>query len=309
MRLLEIQKLSIAFKTKTGDVHAVRNISFSINQGEIFGIIGETGCGKSVLTHAITRLLPGNSIIAGSIRFQGRDLYSLSRREMRDLLGKEIALIPQNPAEALDPLMKNGGQIAEAVSRQGVFSKTEIIDRICYLLAELGFQDSRGCAESWPHELSGGMKQRVLAAIGMSGKPRLLIADEPTKGLDSELRRQIARTFMAFIKKTGTTSLFITHDLKFARALCNRIAVMYAGEIVEIGETNQLFESPRHPYLKSLIASMPENGLRPPRGESPSLIRLPEGCSFHPRCALASDRCRTEHPLLDKEKATRCFVS
>jgi peptide/nickel transport system ATP-binding protein len=308
MSLLEIQKLSISFKTKTDDVHAIRDISFSINEGETFGLIGETGCGKSVLTQAITRLLPGNSVIAGDIRFRGTDLYSLGGRKMRDLLGKEISLIPQNPAEALDPLMKNGGQIAEAISRQGAFSKTEITDRIYYLLTELGFQDSRGCADSWPHELSGGMKQRVLAAMGMSGKPRLLIADEPTKGLDSELRGQVARMFMAFIKKTRTTSLFITHDLKFARALCDRIAVMYAGEIVEMGETNRLFESPRHPYLKSLIASMPENGLRPLRGESPSLVRLPKGCSFHPRCMLATTRCRTEHPMLDKEKAVRCFA-
>jgi peptide/nickel transport system ATP-binding protein len=309
MSLLEVRELSVSFKTKTGAVQAARNLSFSIEAGESFGLIGETGCGKSVLAQAITRLLPRNTLTAGSVRFQGQDLYALGSREMRDLLGKEIALIPQNPAEALDPLMKNGRQIAEAVARQGIFSKALAMDRTLSLLEKLGFPDSRLCAESWPHELSGGMKQRVLAAMGMGGKPRLLIADEPTKGLDPELRGQLARTFKTFIRETGTASLFITHDLKFARALCDRIAVMYAGEILEMGETEQLFGSPRHPYLKSLIASMPENGLKPPEGESPSLIRLPEGCSFHPRCALAGERCRTEHPPLDKEAAARCFVA
>jgi peptide/nickel transport system ATP-binding protein len=308
MSLLEVQKLSVTFKTKTGSVHAARDLSFSIKEGEAFGLIGETGCGKSVLAQAIIRMLPLNTVTAGNIRFQGQELYSLGRREMRGLLGKEIALIPQNPGEALDPLMKNGGQIAEAVSRQGTFSETKIMNRVYYLLAKLGFQDFRRCAESWPHELSGGMKQRVLAAIGMSGAPRLLIADEPTKGLDSELRGQLIRTFRIFIRETGTASLFITHDLKFARALCDKIAVMYAGEIVEMGEAEQIFDSPRHPYLRSLIASMPENGLNPPSGESPSLIRLPEGCSFHPRCALAGNRCRIEHPVLDKERAVRCFA-
>ena len=294
--LLEIKNLNTYFRTPAGDIKAVSDVNLCIKKGEVVGIIGETGCGKSVLGESIIKILPGNAVCTGSVRFEGNETIGYTQKQARGLRGKKIAVIPQNPAEALDPLMKCGKQVNESVlhnSDIGYFSAKKTTIR---LLKEMNFSDTEAVYGTYPHRLSGGMKQRILASMGLSGDPKLLIADEPTKGLDTIIRGQIIETLLTFKEKTNTAMLVITHDLNFAIKLCDRIAVMYAGEIIEIGTPQELFKDARHPYLKGLIKAQPENGLIPIKGTSPSFLKLPAGCRFCERCAQASEKCMSTHP-------------
>lgn len=309
-KLLEIKDLCVHFDSRNGCVNAVCNVSMDIHRGQIIGLIGETGCGKSVLGQSILKLLPKNACITGKILFEGRDILKMSVREMRAVRGHKIAFICQNPAEALNPMLKNGTQIMESVRINQALSKKECSKTSIDLLSVLGFSDPKAIMHQYPNELSGGMKQRVLAAMGMSGYPSLLIADEPTKGLDAIKRGQVIETIRKFTETTGCAVLIITHDLKFASAICNTIAVMYAGEIAETGDAKTLFNDPKHPYLMALIKSQPCKGLNVLNGTVCSLIDLPSNCRFFDRCSYATGVCQDQHPdllTLNKEHRVRCL--
>lgn len=297
-KILEIEHLSTSFNSRDGRVHAVCDVSLSIQKGQIIGLVGETGCGKSVLGQSVLKLLPANAVMEGSIRLEGQELLSMKERELRAIRGKKIAYISQNPSEALNPVLKNGTQMKEAVRVCGGESRKRSVEISGQILGRLGFLNPEQIMDSYPVELSGGMKQRVLAAMAMSGSPLLLIADEPTKGLDALIRGQVINTLKKFIDATGCSALIITHDLKFASAICDTLAVMYAGEIVEIGRTDEVFGNPQHPYLKALIASQPQNGLHVLEGSSCSLVKLPGGCRFADRCTGAGEKCGHSHPEL-----------
>lgn len=294
--ILLLENLSVRFATRDGWVNAVTNVDLSVEKGKVTGLIGETGCGKTVLGKSALRLLPSNSHITGNIFFEGRNIARMGKNDIRQIRGRRIAYICQNPQEALNPVLKNGSQIMESVRINRGYNKAGRHATALRLLASLQFADPKACMESYPGSLSGGMKQRVLAAMGMSGSPALLIADEPTKGLDALIRGQVIATIKKFIESTGSAALIITHDLKFASALCDTIAVMYAGEIVESGSAIELFSSPEHPYLQGLIDSLPEKGLQAMKGAVCSPISLPEGCRFSERCPVAKDGCVAKHP-------------
>jgi peptide/nickel transport system ATP-binding protein len=274
------------------------------------GLVGETGCGKSVLGQTVLGLLPKNAAVNGKIHFDGKELLSLGEKERRCLRLREIALIAQNPSEALDPLMRVGGQLTESIRLHKRAGRKETRRMAMEILRSLHFPNPDACMKAYPHELSGGMKQRVLAAMGLVGMPKLLIADEPTKGLDALSRGQVADNLRMFLGGGRTTALIITHDLLLARSLCDEIAVMYAGEIVEKGGTETIFSRPRHPYTQALIAAQPRYGCNPIPGESVSLYNLPTGCHFYDRCVKSTDcpHGKSEHPpLCDAEHKVRCF--
>jgi peptide/nickel transport system ATP-binding protein len=309
-KLLEIKNLCIHFDSRDGCVNAVCKVNMDIHCGQIIGLIGETGCGKSVLGQSVLKLLPKNACITGKILFEGKNILKMSDKELRAVRGHKIAFICQNPAEALNPLMKNGTQIMESVRINQALSKKECCETSIDLLSVLGFSEPKAIMHQYPHELSGGMKQRVLAAMGMSGYPSLLIADEPTKGLDAIKRGQVISTIRKFTETTGSAVLIITHDLKFASAICDTIAVMYAGEIVETGVVETLFNDPKHPYLLALIKSQPCEGLNVLNGTVCSLIDLPSNCRFFDRCSYATGVCQDQHPdllTLNKEHRVRCL--
>jgi peptide/nickel transport system ATP-binding protein len=311
MRLLQIEKLNVSFHTDDGRLWAVRDADLSIMAGSRLGLIGETGCGKSVLGQAVLGLLPKNAEVSGIIDFNGNEILSANERERRLLRRREIALIAQNPSEALDPLMRIGGQLMESIRQHGRANRKEAHATAMDMLRSLHFPNPGACVKAYPHELSGGMKQRVLVAMGMVGKPRLLIADEPTKGLDALSRGQVVDNLQMFLR-SETTALIITHDLLLARHLCDDIAVMYAGEIVEIGSAPRIFNHPCHPYTQALIAAQPQYGCNPIPGESVSLYDLPDGCHFYGRCANNAACCRgkLEHPALcGADHEVRCFCN
>jgi len=276
-----------------------------IEDCKIVGLIGETGCGKSVLGLSVLRLLPRNTEVKGKVFYKGRDILKLTGEEMRRLRGKEMALIPQNPSTSLNPVLKIGTQIAESLQLHRQLSREKAWQAAIDMLQSLNLPKPKKRVEEYPHQLSGGMKQRVLAAIGIAGEPSLLIADEPTKGLDALIRVQVVDVLRQLVLQTGAAMLLITHDLKVAAGLCDELAVMYAGEIIEHGPAGQLLSSPQHPYTRGLIASLPGNGLRPVKGFSPSLINLPVGCKFHPRCPFAIKACTEERPRLVEIEAGR----
>ena len=307
--LLTLKGVNISFKTDDGDVRAACDINITLEKGEIFGLIGETGCGKSVIAHAILRLLPENAQVLGEIIYKGENLCFLSAQAIRKIRGKEIGLIAQNPSEALNPLLKNGYQVTEAICRHRNLSHQEGWRVAEDILRELDIPKPESRMAEYPHQLSGGMKQRILTAIGIGGTPALLIADEPTKGLDALIRGQVVDVLSKLASDTGTTILLITHDLQVAAKLCDQVAVMYAGEIIEQGKTSKLFTKPRHPYLRGLIASLPENGLNSLNGFSPSLINLPSGCKFHDRCDQSVQSCAGISPVfkqIDEDHKVRC---
>ena len=307
---LQIKKLNISFESRDGRIRAVCDVDLTIRKGSVVGLIGETGCGKSTLGKSVLRLLPSNARLSGEIVLDGGNLLDISKQEIRKVRGRRVAYICQNPQEALNPVIRNGKQIMESVRINQRRNRNECRKISMGLLKTLNFSNPETCMAAYPMHLSGGMKQRVLAAMGMSGCPSLLIADEPTGGLDALIRGQVIATVEKFIETTGSAALIITHDLTFARAICDEIAVMYAGEIVEMGKTDELFADPRHPYLKALIASQPGAGLRVLKGTACSLLDLPPGCRFYERCSSAAVRCRETHPdliRLGRTREARCL--
>jgi len=308
MTLLSVRDLNVRFPTGEGTVHASRDVSLSMESGEVLGLVGETGSGKSVIGQAIMRLLPTSAKIDGTILFEGNELTTLPDHLMHALRGRFISLVPQNPSGSLDPLVRNGMQIGEIFIERGIVKKAAW-EKVCTLLDAVGLLPAEQIAQGYPHELSGGMRQRLTTSIAIAEHSRLIIADEPTKGLDYHARETTARVLSEIKKRDNASLLIITHDLYLAECICDRIAVLYAGEIVEIGPSQQIFAYPRHPYTQALIRAIPKNGLVPLDGQSPSLMALPEGCSFADRCSCHSEICTKEHPdLIQKsiEGGVRC---
>ena len=308
MNLLTISSLYVDFPTDDGLVRAVNGVDLSIKVNEVLGLIGESGCGKSVLGLSVMRLLQEDVILKGEILYCGKNLYSIEKDAMRKLRGKEIGVILQNPGSSLNPGLTVGSQIAEPIMLHKKVKGSLAIEMAEKLLGLVKIKEPRKRAKDYPHQYSGGMKERAVIAMGIASEPRFIIADEPTKGLDITVKRKIVKLLRDISEKK--TMLIITHDLDVAEKVCNRVAVMYAGELVEIAPAASIFKNPLHPYTRGFFNSLPARGLKPIKGSSPSLIDPPKGCRFHPRCSYCSDRCKTEHPLmLEKNgRAMRCFL-
>jgi len=303
--LLDIKQLSVEFASIKGNVKALQNISFSIDKGEIVGIVGESGSGKSVTALTILGLLEKNaSITSGSILYKGRDVLVLDKKEQQALRGKEIGMVFQEPMTALHPTMKIGDQLAEVIRRHRKLSHKEAYQAGIKSLTEVHIHDPELVARKYPFELSGGMRQRVVIALAMAAPPDLLIADEPTTALDVTIQYEILKLMEELSAKRGTSIMFITHDLGVVAQMCKRVIVMYAGEIVEQGETYQVLQQPVHPYTRALIGALPDladpdEPLLAIPGESPDLRRRPAGCVFASRCVQAIPLCLEESPGLE----------
>ena len=307
--VLEINDLQTHFHTRDGVVRAVDGVSLSIARGETLGLVGESGCGKSVTALSVMRLVPPATgrIAAGSIRFAGRELLTLSSPEMRAIRGNRISMIFQEPMTSLNPVMKVGRQIAETVALHQKLPRRAAFDHAIEMLALVKIPDAARRASEYPHQLSGGMRQRVMIAIAMACTPALLIADEPTTALDVTIQAQILQLMLEMKERTGAAVMLITHDLGVVAETAQRVVVMYAGRRVEEAPARALFARPRHPYTRGLMASIPRlnrgttDGTRNARlaeipGMVPSLIGTKTGCTFAPRCAYASERCLVEYP-------------
>ena len=321
--LIEVRDLSIEYHTDDGTVRAVNRASFSIGEGETLGLVGETGAGKTTTALGILRLIPDppGRIAAGEILYKGKDLVRCSEREMRKIRGEQISMIFQDPMTALDPTKTVADQIAEVVRIHSRASRTEAHAKAAEMLRRVGIDPARG--GEYPHQFSGGMKQRVVIAIALACSPRLLIADEPTTALDVTIQAQILNMMRGLKEEFGTSMLLITHDMGIVAEMCDNVAVMYAGEIVEFGTLEEVLEDPKHPYTRGLFESVPKlhektRRLKPIKGLMPDPANLPDGCKFHPRCPFCTDRCGKKTPedvflggkhyakclLLDKRKET-----
>ena len=306
--ILQIRGLSVGFPTRAGTVIAVDDASLSIGKRETFGLIGETGSGKSVLGMAVMRLLPNSAHIGGTIMLEGIDILTLDPEATRKLRGGSIGLVPQNPGSSLNPVLRVGFQIGESVRLHRGVSDREAGHVVHDLLHRMGLPEPEKTARQYPFQLSGGMRQRVLTAIGIAGQPSLLIADEPTKGLDAIIRGQVIETLYKAARETKASMLVITHDLQVAEQLCDRVGVMYAGKILEIQTAERLFSDPKHPYTKALLNATPRNGLVPLPGIAPGLFDQPTGCVFAPRCGLVEIACGDDQAMrgADSGVQVRC---
>ena len=304
--LLQVRGLSTHFFTPDGVIQAVDDVSFDVGYGETLGLVGESGCGKSVSALSIARLVPDppGRIVAGQILFDGIDVLKLSDEEMRRLRGKEIGFIFQDPLTSLNPTLTIGYQIGEAIREHMGLSEKAAQDRIVELLSKVGIPKARERLKDYPFQFSGGMRQRVMIAIALSCDPKLILADEPTTALDVTIQAQILELIQKLSEEYGTAVLMITHDLGIAAGMCDRVNVMYAGRIVETGTVDELFERPRMPYAWGLLDSLPRIDdvrgarLRTIEGLPPLLIAPPDACRFNPRCVYARDICRTHEPDL-----------
>jgi len=313
--VLEVDGLQTHFFTSIGTVRAVDGVSYSVKAGETLGVVGESGCGKSVSALSILRLVanPPGRIVGGAIRFEGKNLLDLSEAEMEKVRGNEISMIFQEPMTSLNPLYTVGGQIAEAVALHQSVSRREAWDRAVDMLRRVYIPEPEKRAHAYPHQLSGGMRQRVMIAMALSCNPKVLIADEPTTALDVTIQAQILDLMRELQETTGTAIILITHDMGVVAENADRVVVMYAGRKVEEADAAELFDNPGHPYTKGLLGSIPHLDtaartdtrrakLNEIKGMVPSLFNLPPGCSFAPRCAYASDQCRTHTPPLEEQR-------
>jgi len=310
LSLLTVERLNVVFTTHQGKVKAVKNVSMTIPHQETLALIGETGCGKSVIAQSILRLLPSNAQINGRILFQGRDLLLVDEKTMASIRGKEIAIIFQNPSLALNPVYSIGWQVGEPFRIHQSANRNQSIQESVRLLSYMKLDKPESAVKMYPFEFSGGMNQRALIASALALHPNLIIADEPTQGLDRTLIKQIIEQLDRARKIHSSSMLLITHDLTVARSISDWIMVMYAGEIVEQVPTLDFFQSPMHPYSQGLLQSLPENGFHPIPGQSPSMIENLSGCQFHPRCQWAREQCRWEKPglLPINGRMVRCFL-
>ncbi|RLC65011.1 MAG: peptide ABC transporter ATP-binding protein [Chloroflexi bacterium] len=305
--LLEIRDLKTQFFTQDGVVHAVNGISYDLQEGECLGIVGESGCGKSVSVLSVMRLIPDppGKIVGGEINFRGRNLRQLSEEEMRHVRGAEMAMVFQEPMTSLNPVLTIGFQIVEALKLHQGMNTKEARERAAELLAMVGIPQAADRLDDYPHQFSGGMRQRVMIAMALSCSPSLLIADEPTTALDVTIQAQIVDLVKRLRDKLGMAVIWITHDLGVIARLAERVIVMYAGYIVEEAEVKELYGYPRHPYTIGLLGSLPRLDVRidakltSVRGQPPDLVYLPPGCPFAPRCDYSAERCESEMPSLE----------
>lgn len=309
--LLEVRNLQIAFRTRKGILPITRNVSFSVSPGERIGLVGESGCGKTVTGLSLMRLLPRDSAhVTGEIFFNGQDLLQLSERKMREVRGRDIAMIFQEPMSALDPVFTVGEQIAEAFRTHFPERSAETKERVIAVLTQVGIPLPAQRYHEYPHQLSGGMRQRVVIAMALICEPKLLIADEPTTALDVTVQAQIIQLLRELSDRTGTALLFITHDLGVVAEICTRMVTMYAGEIVEDSPVDDALVHPRHPYTSGLLRSLPRFAARrAPLGSIPGRVpspdAMPPGCRFKPRCPHAADVCDADQTLHDAGEVNR----
>ncbi|MET3682014.1 peptide/nickel transport system ATP-binding protein [Alkalibacillus flavidus] len=316
--ILELNDLHTHFFTDDGEVPAVDGVSFKVNKGEIVGVVGESGCGKSVTSLSVMQLVPSppGRIVGGEINFKGENIAQASEKRMRQIRGNEIAMIFQEPMTSLDPLYTIGNQLIEGIRMHEKVSKKEARNRAVEMLNLVGIPRATEVVDEYPHQLSGGMRQRVMIAMAMACDPEMLIADEPTTALDVTIQAQILDLMRDLNKQKDTGILLITHDLGVVAEMCDRVVVMYAGQVVEQGTVREILKDPKHPYTKGLIRSLPnlhqkEQKLYSIPGTVPKLSMEQVGCRFAPRCEFAFDRCFQEDPVLyeaDDGRLSRCFL-
>jgi oligopeptide/dipeptide ABC transporter ATP-binding protein len=301
--LLSVENLSVGFPTARGHLFAVNDVSFSVQPGELVGVVGESGSGKSVTALAVMGLLPNFARTSGRLMFEGRDMLALSRRQLRHLRGRQIGMIFQEPMTSLNPVFTVGDQIVEAVRAQGFTSRKAATDRAVELLDQVGIPSPRRRLEDYPHQMSGGMRQRIMIAIALAGSPRLLIADEPTTALDVTIQAQLLDLLNRLREELGTAIVLISHNMGVMAEVADRVVVMYAGRVIEEADIFQLFDNPQHPYSAGLLGSTPDMDLTAERlvtipGSLPSPGALPNGCLFAPRCPKVIDACNAARPPL-----------
>ncbi|MCC3358377.1 ABC transporter ATP-binding protein [Bacillus sp. REN16] len=311
--ILEIHDLHVSFDTSAGKVKAVRGVSFSVKKGEAIAIVGESGCGKSVTAKSIMRLLPSPhaKIVNGSIMLNGENIAQKTEKEMEKIRGNEVGMIFQDPMTSLNPTTKIGIQIAEGIIRHTKIPKKKALEQAVKMLEIVGIPQPEKRIQQYPHEFSGGMRQRVMIAIALACKPKLLIADEPTTALDVTIQAQILQLMKELQTKTNTSIILITHDLGVVAEMCSKVVVMYAGEIVETGSVEEIFSNPTHPYTKGLLKSVPRldmdkhEKLSTITGTPPDLLDPPKGCSFYPRCEMAMKICAEHKPEFENVSPTQ----
>ncbi len=315
-KLLEVKNLTICYKTDLGVVNALNDVSISVEEGKTFGLVGETGAGKTTLAKGIMRLtpIPPGDVKSGQILYNGKDLMKLEEAEIRKIRGKHISMIFQDPMTSLNPVMTVGDQIAEVVINHENISVKDAYVKTNEMLELVEIPSER--SSEYPHQFSGGMKQRVIIAMALACNPKLLIADEPTTALDVTIQAQVLEMMKELKNKFNTSVLLITHDLGVVAQNCDDVAVIYAGEVVESGTVRDIFKNMKHPYTEGLFASIPNiaedvRRLKPIDGLMPDPTSLPKGCKFHTRCKYAQDVCRNEHPkmtLVNDRHIVRCFI-
>jgi oligopeptide transport system ATP-binding protein len=306
--LLDVRDLHTVFEKDGNEVHAVNQVSFDVKEGEILAIVGESGSGKSITAMSLLRLIPSppGRIVGGRVLFNDQDLLDLDDEQIRRLRGRDIAMIFQEPMTSLNPSLRIGRQLAEPLRVHGSVPKEKIRERCLELLRQVRLGDPEKRLDAYPHELSGGMRQRVMIAMGLACLPKLLIADEPTTALDVTVQAQILELLRDLVRANNSSMMLITHDLGVVARYADRINVMYAGRIVERGTAEEIFHHPKHPYTLGLMESMPRldqapgSRLTPIPGQPPDLSDPPPGCPFHPRCRFAEARCRSERPPLEQ---------
>ena len=316
--LLEIKDLTVHYVTVDGTVHAVENLNLTLPEGKTLGLVGETGAGKTTTVKAIMQILPDPpaKILTGEVIFCGEDLLKKNKKSMRKIRGKQISMIFQEPMTSLNPVMKIGDQVAECVLQHEKISKKEALKKAEDMLRKTGVPRVEHMMKEYPFQLSGGQRQRVMIAMALVCKPEILIADEPTTALDVTIQAQILDLMNQLKKETGTSILFITHDLGVVAEVCDDVAVMYCGRVVERGDVKTIFANPSHPYTKGLLGSIPRLGdagkeLKSIPGNVPNPKYMPKGCKFEPRCPYASEKCREEEPgffQIEEGHISRCWL-
>jgi oligopeptide/dipeptide ABC transporter ATP-binding protein len=317
--LLQIEDLHTQFFTSRGVVRAVDGVSFHINSGETLGVVGESGCGKTITALSILRLVPEpGRITSGRILFRGNDVTKMDDDEIRDLRGNDVSMIFQDPMTSLNPVTRIGPQIEEAMTAHNRFTGAQAKSRVVELLKRVRVPSAESRVKDYPHQFSGGMRQRAMIAMALANEPALIIADEPTTALDVTVQAQIIQLMKQLNRELGTAMMLITHNMALIASLCERVVVMYAGRVVEEGPVEQIFRSPQHPYTWSLLRSVPrvdearKDRLVSIKGLPPDLMNSPKGCKFHPRCPFVIDKCKVEpEPRLEEVAANqlaRCWV-
>ena len=315
--VLDVQDLQTHFRTKFGTVKAVDGVTFSLKRGETMGIVGESGSGKSVTVLSLMRLvpIPPGEIVGGKIFLDGEDILELSELEMVKVRGSKIAMILQDPMTSLNPVFQVGSQVGEAIHIHQKLQGNTLLDRVIHVLRQVKIPAAESRIKDYPHQLSGGMRQRVVGAISISCEPKVLIADEPTTSLDATVQAQYLKLLKDIQEESDLAIVFITHDLGIVAKMCDKVAVMYAGRIVETGNVRDIFYSPKHPYTEALLGSLPRLDVDVTRldsipGQPPALHDLPPGCPFAPRCKYAMDKCLEEYPpvyTINEGHSARCW--